>query len=54
MVPQSWLSDIAGKHYVVPKTLPHDIARANIERSINLLSEGMDICKRDCIETHYV
>ena len=47
MVPQSWLSDTAEKHYVVRKTLPQDIARANIERSINILIEGMDNYNRD-------
>lgn len=41
MVPQSWLSDNAEKHYVIPKTLPQDITRANVERSISCLSEGM-------------
>lgn len=48
MVPQSWLSESAEKHYVIPKTLPQDITRANIERSINRLSEGMDILVCDC------
>ncbi len=40
MVPQSWLSESAEKHYVIPKTLPQDITRANVERSITRLSEG--------------
>lgn len=54
MVPQSWLSDTAEKHYVVPKTLPQDITRANIERSISLLSEGIDISECDFAKAHVV
>lgn len=42
MVPQSWLSDSAENHYIIPNTLPQEITRANIERSINYLCEGMD------------
>ncbi|KAF6228756.1 hypothetical protein HO173_011603 [Letharia columbiana] len=39
MVPQSWLSESAEKHYFIPKTLPQDVIRANVERSIYRLSE---------------
>lgn len=53
MVPQSWLSDTAEKHYVVPKTLPQDITRANIERSISLLSEGINISECECAKSSY-
>ena len=54
MVPQYWLSDTAEKHYMVPKTLPQGVARANIERSINLLREGMELLICDTAKINYV
>lgn len=54
MVPQSWLSETADKHYVIPKTLPQDITRANIERAISRLSDGMDIPKCDCAKAEFL
>ena len=52
MVPQPWLSDTAEKHYVVPRMLPQDIARANVERSVHLLIEGMEKSRRDFAKAH--
>ena len=54
MVPQSWLSYTTEEHYVVPKTLPQDITRGNIERSISRLSEGMDTPKRDMAKAQFL
>ena len=54
MVPQPWLADTVDNHYVVPKTLPQDITRANIERSISCMSEGMGILKCDSTEAHFM
>ena len=39
---------------MVPKTLPQGVARANIERSIILLSEGMELLICDIAKIEYV
>ena len=50
MVPQYWLLERAENHYLIPKSLPEESIRANIERSISRLSEGMNISNHSCVD----